>query len=234
MSKYVSELRDIDSRIDFSYQAKMRIEEQQFAEPVKPGGRGSKTSTGSGTSDGTKPNKFVSGGKRHFVKGTWAIPSQAGVNLNTATLDPEIGPEVALILTENRELLNQLRQQGPFQLRLNAGAVNTSAGPILFMLWWFPPLINKRPFAGYELLISPDLRSSKGTEILEQASRQTHLHLVILDEKQEIFDVVEFENNYDLGLLVASTAQISPQLVGYDFDSARKAFLREIPQESLL
>lgn len=213
--------------------ARIQSEEQQIAKAVKPEGSGTNTPIGSETSEGSKRNKFILGGKRHFTKGVWAVPNQAGVHLNTAMLDPEIGPEVAVFLSENRGFLNQLRQQGPFQLRLNAGAVNTSAGPVLFMLWWFPPLINKRPFAGYELLISPD-QGDAGTELLEQASRQTHLHLVILDEKQEIFDVVEFENNYDLGRLAALASEIRPQLVGYDFNRARKAFLQEIPQESLL
>jgi hypothetical protein len=157
------------------------------------------------------------------------VPTQAGVRLDTRTLDPEIGPEVVLIFTENRGFLNELGQQGPFQLRLNAGAVNTSAGPILFMLWWFPPLVNKRPFAGYELLVNPGR-----TGLLELASRQTHLQLVILDEKQQVFDVVEFTNTYELGRLVEIASQISPQLDRYDFDRARKAFLQEIPQESLL
>ena len=178
----------------------------------------------------TKRNKFRFGGKRHFVnEGVLAVQTQADVRFDTTTLDHEIGPEVVLILTENRGFLNQLRQQGPFQLRLNAGAVDTSAGPILFMLWWFPPLINKRPFAGYELLVNPGT-----TGLLELASRQTHLHLVILDEKQQIFDVVEFDNTYELWRLVEIASQISPQLDGYDFSRARKAFLQEIPQESLM
>jgi hypothetical protein len=182
------------------------------------------------TAAGTKNNKFRFGGKRHFVSdGVLGVPTQAGIRLDTTTLAPEIGPEVVLIFTENRGFLNQLRQQGPFQLRLNAGAVNTSAGPILFMLWWFPPLVNKRPFAGYELLVNPDR-----TGLLELASKQTHLHLVILDEKQQVFDVVEFANTYELGRLVQIASQISPQLDGYDFNRARKAFLQEIPQESLL
>ena len=179
---------------------------------------------------GIKENKFRLGGKRHFVnEGLLPASTQAGVRFVTTTLDPEIGAEVALVLTETREFLNQLRQQGPFQLRLNAGARNTSAGPILFMLWWFPPLVNKRPFAGYELLANP-----AGPGLLGLASKQTHLHLVILDDKQQIFDVVEFENNYELGRLVEIASQIRPQLDGYDFGHASKAFLQEVPQESLL
>lgn len=175
-------------------------------------------------------NKFRFGGKRHFVNEKVAAATfQVGIHFEISTLDPEIGQEVVLVLTENRGFLNQLRQPGPFQLRLNAGAVNTSGGPIIFMLWWFPPLINNRPFAGYELLQNPQYAG-----LLELASKQTNLHLVILDERQEIFDIVEFENTYELWRLVEIASQIRPKLYSYDFDRARKAFLLEIPQESLL
>jgi len=72
---------------------------------------------------------------------------------------------------------------------LKGGAVRTSAGSVLFMIWWFPPLINNSPFAAYELLASPE-PSPTGRQLLAAASRQKHLHLVILDEHEEILDVV--------------------------------------------
>jgi hypothetical protein len=200
---------------------------------AKRNGQDTKTSTESGTAIGVKNNKFTFSGKRNFVKSEWAVPNQVGIHLNTVTFDPNVGPETILILCEEREFLNQLKQQGPFQLRLKAGAVKTSAGPIIFMLWWFPPLINNKPFARYELLVSPAFGSAEIGPLV-QASRQTHLHLVILDEKQEIFAVVEFENNYELGRLVILASDIGSQLVGYDFNRAKRAFMLEIPQESLL
>jgi hypothetical protein len=57
---------------------------------------------------------------------------------------------------------------------------------------------------------------------------------VILDEHQDVFGVVEFENTYGLGGLVAATKKIGSLPTGYDFFKAKEAFLREIPQESLL
>ena len=138
-----------------------------------------------------------------------------------------------MILRESRTFLTELRKQGPYQLRLNAGIVKTSAGPIIFLLWWFPPQIDGKPFAGYELLISPKPGPS-GTDLLRRAALQTHLHLVILDEHQEVFAVLEFENTYGFGPLVAATGKIDPLPAAYDFVRAKEAFLREIPQESLL
>jgi hypothetical protein len=180
-----------------------------------------------------KNNKFAFQGKRNFTKGDWQIPSAFGIHFNVATLQPEVGPEVILLLSEHRAFLTELRNQGPYQLRLNSGIVNASAGPIIFLLWWFPPLIDGKPFAGYELLISPKPGPS-GVDLLTQVASQTHLHLVILDGHQDVFGVVEFENTYGLGGLVAATKKIGSLPTGYDFFKAKEAFLREIPQESLL
>lgn len=186
-----------------------------------------------GFSNSMKHNQFVPGGRKSFSIGDCEVPNQPGVELRTATLQPQVGIEIVLVLLENREFLTQQRAKGPFDLRLNAGAVKTSAGPILFLLWWFPPLIDGRPFAGYELLMSPK-PGKFGTELLRQAAYQTHLHLLIVDENREVFDVVEFTNNYGLDRLAAMADEISPSLNNYDFERARQAFLREIPQESLL
>jgi len=181
----------------------------------------------------SKNNKFAFQGKRNFTKVDWQIPSASGVHFNVATLQPEVGPEVILLFSERRAFLTELRNQGPYQLRLNSGIVKTTAGPIIFLLWWFPPLIDGKPFAGYELLVSPRSGPS-GTEFLNRAALQTHLHLLMLDEHQEVFAVVEFENTYGLGGLVAATKKIGSLPTGYDFFKAKEAFLREIPQESLM
>lgn len=180
-----------------------------------------------------KNNKFAFHGKRNFTKGDWQIPSAFGVHFNVGTLQPEVGPEVILLLSERRAFLTELRNQGSYQLRLNSGIVKTSAGPIIFLLWWFPPLIDGNPFAGYELLISPKPGPS-GVDLLTQVASQTHLHLVILDEHQDVFGVVEFENTYGLGGLVTAAKKTGSLPTGYDFFKAKEAFLREISQESLL
>jgi hypothetical protein len=168
----------------------------------------------------------------HFTKGAWSIPRQLGIHLNTVMLMPHIGLEVVLILKEQAEFVEQIRSHGPFQLNLKAGAVNTRAGPILFMLWWFPPLTDGKPFAAYELLTSPE-SSPTGTQLIARASEQSHLHLVILDENEEVNDVVEFENNYELKHLVAAGAEISKNLVNYDFSRTAAAFFQEVSQEDL-
>jgi hypothetical protein len=82
---------------------------------------------------------------------------------------------------------------------------------MIFMMWWFPPIISHKPYASYELLLSP-FPLTAISQVLEEASRQTHLHMVILDEKHEVFDVLEFKNVYDLGALLSAAREIGTHL----------------------
>lgn len=69
------------------------------------------------------------------------------------TLMPSLKPETVLILREEKKFMSELQEHGPFTLDIKSGAVRTSAGPVIFMVWWFPPTINGAPYAAYELLL---------------------------------------------------------------------------------
>lgn len=156
-----------------------------------------------------------------------------GIHLHTVILTPTLGPEVILVLRKKREFLNELKEFGPLTLNIRSGAARTSAGPIIFTIWWFPPMVNATPYASYELLISPLLIPAIA-QVLERASLLTHLHLLILDDKQQVFDLVEFENVYGLGSLLSAARDIGAHLQDYDFDRAKQAFMHEHSLESLM
>ena len=146
---------------------------------------------------------------------------------------PEIGPEAVLILREERKFMSELREFGPLTLNIKSGAVRTIAGPVIFMMWWFPPIVSHAPYAGYELLLSP-FPPTGIPQVFEDASRQTHLHMVILDENHEVFDVLEFKNVYDLGALLSAAHEIGTHLQSYDFDKAKQAFFHEFSLQRLM
>ena len=100
-----------------------------------------------------RDNAFPKGEPWHFEVLNWRQPAPFGIHLNTLTLNPEIGPESVLILREERKFLSELKEHGSFQLNIKSGAVRTSVGPVLFMLWWFPPVVLDTAYAIYELLL---------------------------------------------------------------------------------
>lgn len=178
-------------------------------------------------------NAYPKGETWNFVADRWAATAPLGIHLNVLSLMQSIGSETVLVLREERQFLDDLRLHGAFTLNLKSGAVRTSAGPVIFMVWWFSPAVNGVPYAAYELLISP-LTSPPIAKALEIASHQTHLHLVMLDERHEVFDVVEFENVYNLGNLVQGAQEIGAQLKGYDFERAKQSFFEEYSLDQLM
>lgn len=178
-------------------------------------------------------NAFPKGQTWHFECEKWSVQAPFGIHLNMVALMPEIGPEAVLILREKRGFMSDLKEHGPFTLNIKSGAVRTSAGPIIFMLWWFPPSVGGVPYAAYELLIPPAPPRALA-ELMENAGRQSHMHLLILDENNEVFDVVEFENVYGLGRLLDAACDIGANLDGYDFEQAQHAFFREFSMEQIM
>src|ERR1700678_3462524 len=73
----------------------------------------------------------------------------SGVRFETATFDPMIGSEIVIRLTDSTPFANELKRE-PFTLRLKSGIAQTSEGPVLFLLWWIPPITDGKPFALYE------------------------------------------------------------------------------------
>lgn len=112
-------------------------------------------------------------------------------------------------------------------------AVRMSAGPIIYMMWWFPPLVSNTPDASYGLLLSPSPPPGI-SQLIEGVLHQPHLHMVILDENHEVFDVVEFKDVYDLGALLSAARDIGAHLESYDFDKAKQAFFHEFSMERLM
>lgn len=144
---------------------------------------------------------------------TSPLPSAtSGIRFERLTLDVEIGPEFVLILTDSTPFAHELQRHVPFGLHLKSGAAQTSFGPLLFLLWWMPPITNRRPFALYEQVLNP---AHAGTlQALREILEQTHLHLILIGPQDELLDVYEFDNVFGLGELISISE------LGYLVDSS--------------
>lgn len=119
-------------------------------------------------------------------------PHGSGVLFEQMTLDERIGPEAVLLLIETAP--EELMEKQKLMLELKAGVAATNYGPILFLLWWIPPLVDGRPFAFYEQLMNPMYPHT--FEILTRVAEQTHLHVVLLNNSSQILTVFEYENSF--------------------------------------
>jgi hypothetical protein len=137
------------------------------------------------------------------------------------TLDEAIGPETVVMLIERTPFVHEFKRQS-FALRLKSGAVQTSLCPVLFLLWWIPPVTNGKPFALYEQILNP---AHIGVlEMLRQIARQTHLHLLLIGPGQELIDLYEFEGTFGLDKLISVSESACRKYRGLDFIAAKAEY----------
>jgi hypothetical protein len=170
----------------------------------------------------TFDNRFRHG-KCHFdlVGTNPAAVEMSSARFEKATFDQQIGPEIAVRLTDSTPFAHELKRQA-FTLRLKCGIAHTSVGPVLFLLWWVPPINDGKPFALYELILNP---THTGTlERLKQVARQTHLHLILVGPRQVFLDVYEFENTFRLEKLISVSEGTCEEYRGMDFIAAKQEY----------
>ena len=170
----------------------------------------------------TFDNRFRHG-KQHFelAETSPATVGMTGARFERTTLDEEIGPEIVVMLTDPTPFAHELKRKR-FALRLKSGVAQTSLGPVLFLLWWIPPVTNGKPFALYEHVLNPT--HTGVLELLRQIAKQTHLHLLLIGPDQALLDVYEFESTFGLEKLISVSESACKDYPGMDFTSAKQEY----------
>ena len=120
------------------------------------------------------------------------LPNGSGVLFEEVTLDQCIGREVVAVLIDPEA--DELRAKKRLMLNLKAGIAATAHGPVLFLIWWTPPMINGRPTAFYEQVMNP--LYPKTSDVLGRLADQTHLHVLLARTTGELLTVFEYENTF--------------------------------------
>jgi len=97
-----------------------------------------------------------------------SLPPGSGVLFEEVTLDERIGPEAVALLIDPEP--DELPANASLNLNLKAGIASTAHGPILFLIWWIPPIVNGRPAAFYERVMNP--LNSKTSEVLRRPDQE--------------------------------------------------------------
>ncbi len=171
-------------------------------------------------------NNKLRHGKRHFDLAGLdpQLVGATGARFERAVLDPEVGPEIVLLLIDSTPFAYELHKRTPFELRLKLGVARTSAGPIAFLLWWIPPITNGKPFALYEHMLNPSY--PKALEGLRQIAHQTHFHVILLGPGQELLAVYEFGSTFGLENLIPFAEKACKENSAVDFAAAQQEYRR--------
>jgi hypothetical protein len=147
-----------------------------------------------------------------------------GVLFEELTLEAQIGPEVVALLIDRNP--DELRGKGSLSINLNAGVFQTPFGPVLFLIWWIPPIVEGKPWAMYEQLTNPI--HPLICEILRRLATQTHLHLLLLNEANHVQTAFEYPNTFAFENILAIAEQAKLAWTGpQDFQRATKIYQAE-------
>jgi hypothetical protein len=159
------------------------------------------------------------------------LPSGSGVLFEEVTLDERIGPEAVALLIEPEpdELLAKTR----LDLNLKAGIAATVYGPVLFLIWWIPPIVSGRPAAFYEQVMNPLYPNT--SEVLRRVAEQTHLHVIVTDGTGQVVTVFEYKNTFGF---VGIRAAVDGARVAWcgpgDFAEAKGAYQQQYEIDDIL
>jgi hypothetical protein len=158
--------------------------------------------------------------------------SDAGILPMLMVLEERIGTEMVLLWIDKTPFINELAQLQPFTLYLKMGLVQTSHGPLMFLLFHVAnPDEPKTPFAMMDFhvnLFSPSIVST-----LRDLDRQTHWHLILVDGEGAEVGLFEFSNDYGLGAALDQYVVACTGMSHGDFMAAKEEFTRTYSLEDL-
>jgi hypothetical protein len=159
------------------------------------------------------------------------LPPGSGVLFEEVTLDEHIGPEAVALLIEPEP--NELVAKGTLDLNLKAGIAATTYGPVLFLIWWIPPIVNGQPIAFYQQVMNPLYAAT--SEVLRRVAERTHLHVILTDSSGQVVTIFEYHNSFgfdDIRVAVDG-ARVAWRGLG-DFAAAKYAYQAQYEIDDIL
>lgn len=154
-----------------------------------------------------------------------------GIKPIPAILDVSIGEEIVLLITEPASKVKEFEGRNVTRFMLKAGLVNTSYGPVCFLLFYFPdPLTGDQ--VTYENTINP--KDEQQLSVYEKLSNQKYWHVVIADDFGNVGNFFEFPNEYRLSDTITQVKNACQNLQVTDFMAAKSEYESKYSMDQLL
>jgi hypothetical protein len=151
-------------------------------------------------------------------------------------VDPQVGTETVLLLLDRTSFIYGLAKVRPFDLCLKSGFVDTSQGPVFFLLFHVPD--PNRPGVEYSAIdVHVNPYDPKHMIYWRNLARQSHWHVILVGPGDKLVDLFEFQNAFGLSDAIEAvelTCQIAPQIAGNSFDEAKAEFSAKYSIDDLL
>lgn len=130
-----------------------------------------------------------------------AYTKNTGIKPIELVLDQDIGSEMILLVLEREDDLLGYKNNFEKKLDIKVGALNTSFGPICFMLFIMPDPTHGGKVT-YENTIN--VKDQGQLNIYKKLANQIYWHVVIANMNGSVRGFIEFDNNYGLSNMLNS------------------------------
>lgn len=156
--------------------------------------------------------------------------SSPGIKPIKAILDKDIGEEIVLLITEPKNKIGEFEGRNITRFMLKVGLVNTSYGPVCFLLFYFPdPLTGAQ--VTYENTVNPKDYDQLAT--YKCLANQSHWHVIMADDSGEVVNFFEFPNGYGLADTLVQINSVCENMAVMDFMSAKGEYEKKYTIEQL-
>jgi hypothetical protein len=159
------------------------------------------------------------------------LVASQGIKPISAILDSGIGEEIVLLITEPKANVREFEGRDITRFMLKAGLVNTSFGPVCFLLFYFPDPVTGAQVT-YENTVNP--KDDRQLSVYDRLSGQSYWHVVIADDSGKVVNFFEFPNYYDLGNTLAQVRKVCQRMDVTDFWSAKAEYESKYSVDQLL
>lgn len=155
-----------------------------------------------------------------------------GIMPYRAILDEKIGQETVLFLKDTTDFIYKLASVKPFTLMTKSGLVNSDYGPLLFVLFYVKnPNNETEPFWMFDLHLNPF--DEDHLKPFYELSEQSHIHVFLLDNKNEQVNFFEFENTFNFDETLKMMKEACRGMMCKDFLLAKKELCDNYSLEDL-
>ena len=161
------------------------------------------------------------------------LVGDSGITPIPAVFESRIGSEVAIALIIKNAYIEELANVRPFDFRLTTGLVQTRFGPVAFLLFYVRNTADpSNPYFAHDYHLNP--LDPGAMAVWRDLARQSHWHVVLVGAAQQVQDVFEFENVYDLGEALDTFAKAASGMRSIDFARAHQEFSSQYSIDELL
>ena len=160
-----------------------------------------------------------------------AVLSSPGIKPLSVVIDVSVGREVILLITEPRPQIEEFEGRDITGFWMKSGLVNTSYGPVYWLLFYFPNLRDNGRVA-YEKMVNP--KDPNHLSIYEALAKQQYWHVIMADDSGKVVNFFEFKNNYGLAEALIQVANVCMDRTVTDFMAAKQEYQNTYSIDTLI